>query len=108
MPGRPWSCPVNRTGYDLSGEGEDSREISQDTEQEEETEEERLDDFLLISLRTQSGLNLSRLNENRRSQLLAAAENLPEGTLVREGDSLRIPESHWLRSDAIIRELLFG
>jgi len=75
---------------------------------EEETEEERLDDFLLISLRTQSGLNLSRLNENRRSQLLAAAENLPEGTLVREGDSLRIPESHWLRSDAIIRELLFG
>ncbi|MCI8821998.1 MAG: leucine-rich repeat protein [Lachnospiraceae bacterium] len=44
MPGRPWSCPVNRTGYDLSGEGEDSREISQDTEQEEETEEEAEDE----------------------------------------------------------------
>ena len=45
------------------------------------------------------------VKENRRKW---AAENLPEGTLVREGDSLRIPESHWLRSDAIIRELLFG
>ncbi len=75
---------------------------------ERETEEERLDDLIMISLRRAAGLDLEMIPSARLDTLLkAAAPFLESGELIRDGRFLRVPERHWLTTDAIVRDLMF-
>lgn len=76
---------------------------------DEEDDTDRLNDLLLISLRTARGLDLSKIPAERRPELeKAAAEFLANGLLLSEAGTWRIPEAGWLVSDAVIRALFFG
>lgn len=80
-----------------------------DVEAEEESHAERLDDLIIITLRTRGGLDLDLLAPSDRSALLENARPaLDAGLLTLTDDRLAIPEHHWLRADALIRPLLFG
>ena len=75
---------------------------------EQESEEERLDDLIMISLRRAAGLDLEMIPSARLDTLLkAAAPFLESGELIRDGRFLRVPERHWLTTDAIVRDLMF-
>lgn len=77
------------------------------TVEESEDDEEKIDDLIIISLRRASGLDTDRIPEPYRSRLLeSAAPHLAQGTLVAEGKIIKIPERHWLRADAVMRDLL--
>ncbi len=74
------------------------------------TEDELYDEMVMLSLRTREGLSLSRLGaafgEGRLAYCLAQAEpHLVRGTLVREGDSLRLSASALMVSNAVISDL---
>lgn len=79
---------------------------------DEESETDRLNDLLIISLRTAAGLDLGLIPVRYRSRLLEAAiPFLKSGELVisqtpTHPGHLRIPEPHWLRSDTLLRALL--
>ncbi len=76
---------------------------------EDENDNERLDDLIIISLRCRHGLDTMMLPPDKRLALIKAAEKwVQRGYLVCNGSTLYIPEQHWLRSDAVIRDLLFG
>lgn len=75
---------------------------------EQESEEERLDDLIMISLRRAAGLDLTMIPDGRRAELMkAAAPFLESGELRMEDHFLRVPERHWLTTDAIVRDLMF-
>lgn len=75
---------------------------------EEESHAEKLDDLIIISLRTASGLDLGHFRADEKNHLLDCARPfIMSGELLRQGETLRIPAEHWLRADAIMRELLF-
>lgn len=78
------------------------------TEPENETPEEKLNDLIIISLRTARGLDLTAVPEPHRSLLLRNARGaLARGALTLRGHTLTIPPEHWLTSDAIMRDLIF-
>lgn len=72
---------------------------------DEEDYMDRLNDRIMVGLRTADGLDLDRLSQKDAAGILARAKALPGGSLIRKGDRLVIPEEKWLLSDAIIREL---
>ena len=77
--------------HELSGWKEDSETLS-----EEDARVERI----MLSLRTSDGIPLGQLPEE------AALRFLAEGSLVREGERVRIPEDKFFVSDDIIRQLI--
>lgn len=79
------------------------------TEQENETPEEKLNDLIIISLRTARGLDLEKIATPQRLQLLRRAQPyLDSGMLTLRDNILTIPPQHWLTSDAIMRTLIFA
>lgn len=72
----------------------------------------RMHEMIMISLRTQWGLSLSRFSEQfgeaALKQLLAAASPLiASGNLIEEDGHLHIPRSYWFIADSLIAELFF-
>ncbi len=75
---------------------------------DEEDETARLNDILITALRTSEGLHTNSLPAHLQNELLAGAESfIRSGELKAEGCRLYIPEEAMLRSDSILRELLF-
>ncbi len=75
---------------------------------DEETELDRLNDRLLISLRTAAGLDLTALTPLQYATIeTAAAPHLRAGRLVKEAGVLRVPEEAWLVCDLVLRDLFF-
>ncbi|MCM1067315.1 MAG: radical SAM family heme chaperone HemW [Muribaculaceae bacterium] len=73
---------------------------------DEESATDRLNDLILVSLRTAEGINTELLPDAERTPLLQrATRSLASGALVRDGARLYIPEHRWLTSDAVIRDL---
>ncbi len=78
---------------------------------DEETEENKFNDYIITRLRTSSGLNLADLA--KRSYGIFAGRfrdsvlRMQSAGLVDiDGDIVTIRRSHWLTSDAILRELI--
>ena len=86
-----------------------------DTASREESEEwlvptDRLNESLMLGLRTQDGVNCAvtqqRFGLDARVDRVRAVERLlARGDLVEQGDLLRVPSSRWLRLDGIVAEL---
>lgn len=81
---------------------------------DEETDTDRLNDRIMVGLRTSDGLDLSVLTAEQRAALQERAKAIPKDHLRwttsdidRGTERLVIPEEHFLVSDAIIRTLLF-
>lgn len=72
---------------------------------DEESAIDRINDRILIGLRTAAGLPLEVVAAYRDEILTKAEQFIRRGLLVRDEESLFIPEEHWLVSDSIIREL---
>ncbi|MCM1070683.1 MAG: radical SAM family heme chaperone HemW [[Clostridium] fimetarium] len=82
------------------------------TETDEETESDRLNDYIITSLRTDTGLALDFLRdrwglETLQSVSQAANPFFQSGHLTMTPAGFRIPECHWLTADSILRELIF-
>lgn len=76
-------------------------------ETEEESAEERANDTIITALRTAEGLDPEQIVPEFRSKVLrAAAPHLASGNLSRHNNRIYIPESRWLISDSIIRDLI--
>lgn len=81
-------------------------------ETEEETIDEIFNDYIITGLRTAAGLHIDPLRDKFPQHYIAglleaAAPLIKSGHLTLSGDnSLSIPETHWLKSDAIMRDLL--
>ena len=75
-------------------------------ETEEETETDRLNDMIMVSLRTSRGLDLSKIPARHRAAFNASLSRIPIGDIILDNARLYIPEDRWLVSDAIIRDLL--
>lgn len=74
---------------------------------DDETDTDRLNDRIMVVLRTSHGLELASLPTAARDAVMSAARPFVEnGTLVNTAGRLFIPERAFLLSDAIIRELL--
>ncbi len=84
------------------------RWLEQGAQVETETETDRLNDFIITGLRTADGLDLERIADSsiKNRILKSAATHLQTGAVVLAGSRLRIPERHWLISDAIMRDLI--
>ncbi len=72
---------------------------------------ERLNDFIITRLRTNVGLQIEEITRGWGGELADAIlkdvrPHLTSGMLVREGDRLYIPQRQWLRSDAVMRDLI--
>lgn len=70
-----------------------------------------LNDYLIISLRTMWGLDLDRVEQQFGSDvakeiLKTASKYCERNMMIRDGDTLRIKEDHFLTSDAIISDFL--
>ena len=73
---------------------------------EEENDEDRLNDLIMISLRTAKGLNKAEIPAKFSDGVMERAQQwLKSGRLIETEDALVIPEGNWLVSDAIIRDL---
>lgn len=72
---------------------------------EEETDTDRINDRIMVALRTSEGLDLSTLPPSVQDTLMASLRHIPPGYIIRGNDNIRIPENRFLVSDAIIREL---
>lgn len=76
------------------------------TSADEESFTDRINDTIMISLRTAEGLNLQRLDDITANAVLKNAKFwLNDGRLRHDGHRLFIPENAWLMADAIIRDL---
>lgn len=79
---------------------------------DEEDDIDRLNDMIITRLRTDTGLSIAEIKDQfggdyAKSLLNAAKPLLENGKLVRPAlDTIAIPESEYLRSDAIMRELI--
>lgn len=72
---------------------------------EEETPHERINDRIMVALRTAKGLNLSTLDTPIAASILKKARTLPPGMVQITPHNITIPENQMLMSDAIIRHL---
>lgn len=80
---------------------------------EEEDDIDRANDIIITALRTDKGLDPSRLRfleASRLRQLNNAIDSqIAKGLMLQSPDGhLLIPERHWLISDAILRSLIFA
>ncbi len=76
-----------------------------------ETETDRLNDYIITSLRTASGLDRSFLEKRWGTDALAALTDAAApfyhtGALIATDRGMRIPERNWLTADSILRELI--
>lgn len=81
------------------------------TKTDPETATNRVNDYIMIRLRTADGLSLPETErrfgpEVRRDVARSAEKFIDCGMLVTDGESLSIPEEHFLVSDSIISELM--
>lgn len=73
---------------------------------DDEDANNRFNDMIMTSLRTSKGLNLRKLDDWRRTQLIKDANSyLKSGHLIEKNDYLTITEKSWLISDSIISNL---
>lgn len=84
--------------------------VGREYEVDELTERDRLNEYVMTSLRCAEGIDLVYLEshfgaENRQNILSGAAKWLSSGDIVLENDRLRIPVERFLISDAIIESL---
>ena len=75
------------------------------TKTDSESETDRINDRIMTGLRTCEGLDLSEIPDAHTEILATAQTWIRTGHLVNDGSRLIIPESSWLLSDAIIRDL---
>lgn len=73
---------------------------------EQEVETNRINDLILMGLRTADGLDLSMVSAEIRNELLRRARRHPEW-FETDGRMLRIPQKHWLMLNTIIVNMLF-
>ncbi len=74
---------------------------------DEETPLDRINDIIVTSLRTTEGLDLSILDEATATSILRDARKfLADGSMTLVKQRLSIDQSHWLISDAFIRDLI--
>lgn len=73
---------------------------------EEESDIDRINDQIMVALRTSEGLNLDDLDAATAETVIKSVRHVPATHIKRVGSRLRIPEEYFLVSDAIIRELL--
>lgn len=78
---------------------------------EEENIAERFNDFIITTLRTADGMDLSRCARMFGPQRSAAVENtayplISRGIMWRTGTRIGISEAYWLRSDSIMLEFI--
>lgn len=77
---------------------------------DDEDDSNRFNDYIITSLRTSEGFDSDfakrMFGGGMLERFMDNAGKLPESSLEFCGDFIRIPESEWLRSDAIFRELL--
>ncbi|MCH5346693.1 MAG: radical SAM family heme chaperone HemW [Muribaculaceae bacterium] len=76
---------------------------------EETSLTDKINDLIITTLRTSSGLNLNTLSAYQRDQiLLRGKSHLNRGTLnISVDNRLYIPEEHFLISDSILVDLIF-
>lgn len=72
---------------------------------ENETEVEAVNNRIMVSLRTASGLDMNSIPEPYQAQILANAGRLPAGRIERHDNRIIIPEKGWLLSDNTIATL---
>ncbi|MFC2129246.1 radical SAM family heme chaperone HemW [Bacteroidota bacterium] len=80
-------------------------------EKEKLSEKDRLNDYLIITLRTKWGANVEYVKQEfgdaTQESLLRSAETyIHEGTMMLNQGMLHIKADHWLKADMIIRELI--
>ena len=78
---------------------------------EEENTDERINDYLIIRLRTAEGINLSefrRLFGNGPTLRLIddAATHITAGRLMKTDDTMRMNPDHWLVTDMVLTDLI--
>lgn len=74
---------------------------------EDESATDRINDVLITALRTSAGLDLRRLPDDAADAVIGSAgPYIAKGWLTETHGLLRIPEMHWLVSDAILRDLM--
>ncbi len=101
---RSWNV-ANNTKY--------IKEINQGSlalESEILSENERINEMLMIGLRTSKGVDMTKLNRDFSRETVnivskAIQLKIKEGILVLENDYLRIPEAHWFLADGIAADL---
>ncbi len=77
-------------------------------EKEQLTPTQKLNEFIMISLRTSEGLDLSRINETKSKDLQAASRKYIENGLVKlENNNLRLTQEGKLLADGIASDLFF-
>ncbi len=69
---------------------------------EAESPQDKLNDLIMIKLRTSEGIKISECTNEILSQ---ASKHLRYGNLESDGTNLYIPENRWLMADAVIRDL---
>lgn len=76
------------------------------TEDDLETAADRVNDLIMIRLRTAEGLEKDAVTSGRLAEIMQSAEPwLRSGHLADSGTHLFIPERSWLLADAVIRDL---
>lgn len=80
-------------------------------EVEDETLDERFNDYIITGLRTAAGLSIATLRHHFPHDFITGLYNdarplTATGHLITDGDTIRIPEAHWLKSDSIMRALI--
>lgn len=74
--------------------------------EDEESETDRINDRIMVALRTSEGLDISDFESSVQKEVLKSARPWIDcGALLHEGSVLRVDECNWLKSDAIIRDL---
>lgn len=78
---------------------------------DEETAADRLNDYIITSLRTDTGLNMQFLREKWGEDSLealkaAAKPFVNSGKLIETDNHIIIPEREWLTADSVLRELI--
>ena len=76
------------------------------------TPEDKYNDFIITSLRTNTGLDLDKLNHLMPSYLTDYFKHTIEplfasGQLIKLNNHIYIPENQWLVSDSIMRDLMY-
>lgn len=73
---------------------------------EPETEIEKVNDRIMVGLRTRNGFDLTSVDEIYRTEIENNMRRIPADLLKRERDRIYIPEDQWLVSDNIISSLM--
>lgn len=78
---------------------------------EEENEINRVNDYIITSLRTTAGLSAPLVGRRWGTEFLERlktnlAPAIASGHVIRRGESFVIPEQYWLTADAILREII--